>query len=218
MIVAIRIHKHFCQCLWGHMRVSSCKYGMEEEHTNMHQHLQTFKTQEVVSNCSSDSYMDLLLDESRNIEDEDEYKISKYLLEKCICSNAVLDVVNEYHFVIAKIIHFLRKPVYPWETLYLHYRRSHLRHFDTTHSSPHEGTNHGLKSHSCAVKPTMNYKLRLWIHKQALEFTSVKKRFFRKPIEPTRNGLTFQHHLTQSLLQREYCNRWCLACSTIKHG
>jgi hypothetical protein len=42
----------------------TCKCGMEEEHTNMDQHLHTFKTQEVVRNTSSDSYMDLLMDES----------------------------------------------------------------------------------------------------------------------------------------------------------
>ena len=29
-------------------------------------------------------------------------------------------------------------------------------HFDTAHSSAHEGTNHGIKGHSCGVKPTMN--------------------------------------------------------------
>ncbi len=29
-------------------------------------------------------------------------------------------------------------------------------HFDLAQSSAHKGTNHGLKSHSCAVKPTMN--------------------------------------------------------------
>jgi hypothetical protein len=34
--------------------------------------------------------------------------------------------------------------------------RNHVLHFDTAHSSPHEGTNHGLKSHSCAVQPVMN--------------------------------------------------------------
>ncbi len=28
--------------------------------------------------------------------------------------------------------------------------------FDVSHSSANEGSNHGLKSHSCAVKPTMN--------------------------------------------------------------
>ena len=28
-------------------------------------------------------------------------------------------------------------------------------HFDTAHSSAHEGTNHGMKGHSCGTKPTM---------------------------------------------------------------
>ena len=90
------------------------------------------------------------------VEDEDEYQISKFLLEKFICSNVVHEIVGEHSWVIGKIIHFLRKHVYIWEHLYLHYKRSHIRHFDTAHSSPHEGTNHGLKSHSCGVKPVMN--------------------------------------------------------------
>jgi hypothetical protein len=50
----------------------------------------------------------------------------------------------------------LRRHVYTWETLYLHYLCSHIMHFDTAHSSAHEGTNHGMKGHSCGVKPTMN--------------------------------------------------------------
>ena len=91
-----------------------------------------------------------------NVEDEDEYEISKFLLEKFVCSQAVQEIVGDNKFLIPKIISFLRKHVYTWETLYLHYRRSHIRHFDTAHSSPHEGTNHGLKSHAAAVKPTMN--------------------------------------------------------------
>ena len=90
------------------------------------------------------------------VEDEEEYEISKFLLEKYVCSHAVRDVVGDYTIVIERIIHFLRRHVYTWETLYLHYLRSHIRHFDTAHSSAHEGTNHGLKSHSCAVTPMMN--------------------------------------------------------------
>jgi hypothetical protein len=34
--------------------------------------------------------------------------------------------------------------------------QSNLMHFDIANSSPHKRTNHGLKSHSCAGKPTMN--------------------------------------------------------------
>ena len=50
----------------------------------------------------------------------------------------------------------MRSHVYTWETLYLYYMRTNVMHFDISHSSAHNGTNHGLKSHSCAVKPTMN--------------------------------------------------------------
>jgi hypothetical protein len=89
------------------------------------------------------------------VEDKDEYLISKYLLEKFITSKLVLDVVEGNTFLIGKILKFLRCHVYIWESLYLHYERKTIRHFDTSHSSPHEGTNHGLKSHSSGVKATM---------------------------------------------------------------
>jgi hypothetical protein len=91
-----------------------------------------------------------------NVEDEEEYELSKYLLEKFICSKTVLDVVDEHRVLVYKVIKFLRSHVYTWETLYLHYMRSNVMDFDIAHSSAHKRTNHGLKSHSCAVKPTMN--------------------------------------------------------------
>jgi hypothetical protein len=68
----------------------------------------------------------------------------------------VLDVVGEHWFLVYKIVKFLRSHVFTWETLYLHYMQTNVMHFDVSHSSAHEGTNHGLKNHSCAVKPTMN--------------------------------------------------------------
>ncbi len=46
--------------------------------------------------------------------------------------------------------------MYTWETLYLHYLRNDVLHLDVSHSSAYEGTNHGLKSHSCIIKPIMN--------------------------------------------------------------
>jgi hypothetical protein len=94
-----------------------------------------------------------------NVEDKDEYLISKYLLEKFITSRSVLDAVEGNTFLIGRILKFLRCHVYTWESLYLHYERKTIRHFDTSHSSPHEGTNHGLKSHSSGVKATMNLDL-----------------------------------------------------------
>jgi hypothetical protein len=89
-----------------------------------------------------------------NVEDKEEYELSKYLLEKFICSQTVLDVVGEHRFLVYKVIKFMRSHIYTWETLYLHYMWSNVMHFDTAHSSANKGTNHGLKSHSCAVKPT----------------------------------------------------------------
>ena len=45
-----------------------------------------------------------------NVEDKEE--ISKYLLEKFICSQTVLDVVGEHPFLVYKVIKFLRGNVY----------------------------------------------------------------------------------------------------------
>ncbi len=67
----------------------------------------------------------------------------------------MLDVVGEHRFLFYKVIKFLHGHVYTWETLYLNYLRNDVMHFDVSHSSAHEGTNHGLKSHSCAIKPIM---------------------------------------------------------------
>jgi hypothetical protein len=91
-----------------------------------------------------------------NVDNEEEYELSKYLLEKFICSQTVLDVAGEHWFLVYKVNKFLRSHVYAWKTLYLHYMQNDVMHFDVSHSSAHKGTNHGLKSHSCAVEPIMN--------------------------------------------------------------
>ncbi len=59
--------------------------------------------------------------------------------------------------MIVAILNFLRGHVFTWEILYLHYLRKRIRHFNTSHSSAHEGTNHhGLKSHCAALNPRMD--------------------------------------------------------------
>ncbi len=68
----------------------------------------------------------------------------------------MLDEVGEHRFLVYKVIKFLRGNVYTWETLYLHYLLNDMMYLDVSHSSAHEGTNHGLKSHSCAIKPIIN--------------------------------------------------------------
>ncbi len=39
-----------------------------------------------------------------NVEDNEEYEISKYFLEKFICSQTVLDVVGEHRFLVCKVV------------------------------------------------------------------------------------------------------------------
>ena len=58
--------------------------------------------------------------------------------------------------MIVAILKFLRGHVFTCETLYLDYLRKSIRHFNTSHSSAHEGTNHGLKSHCAALNPRMD--------------------------------------------------------------
>jgi hypothetical protein len=73
-----------------------------------------------------------------NVEDQNEYEILKYLLEKSICSQTVLDVVGEHWFLVYKLLKFLRGHMYTWETLYLHYLRNDVMHFDVSHCSDHK--------------------------------------------------------------------------------
>ncbi len=68
----------------------------------------------------------------------------------------MLDVVGEHWFLVYKVIKFLRGKVYTWETLYLHNLQNDVMHFDVSHFSAHKEKNHGLKSHSCAIKPIIN--------------------------------------------------------------
>jgi hypothetical protein len=75
-----------------------------------------------------------------NVEDNEEYEISKYLLEKFVFLETVLDVVGEHRFLVYKVIKILNGHVYTWETLYLHYLRNDVLHLDVSHSSTHEGT------------------------------------------------------------------------------
>ncbi len=41
---------------------------------------------------------------SGNVGDKEEYELSKYLLDKFICSQTVLDVVGEHRFRVYKVI------------------------------------------------------------------------------------------------------------------
>ncbi len=137
-----------------------------------------------------------------NMEDKEEYELSKYLLERLICSQTVLDVVGEHRFLVYKVIKFLRSHVYTWETLYLRYMRTNVMHFDVSHSSAHEGTNRGLKSHSFAVKPTMN--LDSSANTMNIQSSIVRRSFSKMLRRHTRNGQIYQHHSTPLQLERVF--------------
>jgi hypothetical protein len=56
-----------------------------------------------------------------NVEDDDEYTISNFLLETFISSKLVLTAADGDIYMIARILKILRYHVYTWETLNLHY-------------------------------------------------------------------------------------------------
>ena len=72
------------------------------------------------------------------VEDEDEYKISKYILLQFICSSAVFSAVDGKLWIVVGILRFLQFHVFVHENLYLHFRRRSLRHYDTSHATAHE--------------------------------------------------------------------------------
>jgi len=75
------------------------------------------------------------------VEDEMEYKISKFLLMQFICSAAVLIAAEGQTHMIVKILRFLRGYVFDKEHTYLYYLRKLILTMFTGHSSAHEVMN-----------------------------------------------------------------------------
>ena len=72
------------------------------------------------------------------VEDEMEYKISKFLLMQFICSAPVLIAAEGQTYIIVKMLQFLRGYVFDKEHTYLYYLRKLVLTMFTGHSSPHE--------------------------------------------------------------------------------
>ena len=72
------------------------------------------------------------------VEDEMEYKISKFLLMQFICSAPVLIAAEGQTYMIVKILRFLRGYVFDKEHTYLYYLRKLILTMFTGHSSSHE--------------------------------------------------------------------------------
>ena len=74
------------------------------------------------------------------VDDEKEYKISKFLLLQFICSAPVLIAAEGQTYMIVKILRFLRGYVFDKEHTYLYFRRKLILTMFTGHSSGHEVT------------------------------------------------------------------------------
>ena len=84
-------------------------------------------------------------------ETHDEYKISKALLTAYLSSPDFLQHANEC--AAERIRAFIQEHVEPLESFICFYTRRHVRHFDTSTNSGHEGTNNGLKTAAAPVLP-----------------------------------------------------------------
>ena len=77
--------------------------------------------------------------------------ISKKLLLTWIKSSKVTELLGEETSLALR--QWLLDNVFPYEEYFCLFRRMHFRTFYQSTTSPHEGTNFGLKSHSASVKP-----------------------------------------------------------------
>jgi hypothetical protein len=85
---------------------------------------------------------------------QEEYEISKYLLLACLTSKCALKMAGNDEYLISSAVKFVKDYVFPNEPLFLFYPRKSVFHLCVATTSAHEGTNHGLKSHTAGVKAT----------------------------------------------------------------
>lgn len=88
------------------------------------------------------------------IEDSDEYFTSRVLLFACMQSDEVLDSFEGNTSLVKRMETYIRDYILIYENHLLHYKCKHVRHFNVSTNSAHEGTNFGIKSHGVSVKPS----------------------------------------------------------------
>ncbi len=74
------------------------------------------------------------------VNNSQEYRISKFLLNKFIHFEAVLDADEDNHGLIQCVHMFFHQHVYVHDEMYLYYKRMLIRRFEVSHSSSHEVT------------------------------------------------------------------------------
>ena len=72
------------------------------------------------------------------VETDEEYKISKLILLRFVCSAAVLRAADGHVHLVVSLLRFLQTYVFVYEAQYLHHKRSKVCHFDVSHGSHHE--------------------------------------------------------------------------------
>ena len=72
------------------------------------------------------------------VRDEDEYKISKFILLQFVCSAQVLAAAEGHVFMIIRMIRWLHFHMFTYESLYLYFLRKKIRTNFTAHGSVHE--------------------------------------------------------------------------------
>ena len=72
------------------------------------------------------------------VRDEDEYKISKFILLQFVCSAQVLAAAEGHVFMIIRMIRWIRFHVFTYESLYLYFQRKKVHTNFTAHGSAHE--------------------------------------------------------------------------------
>ena len=85
-------------------------------------------------------------------ENETEYTISKQLLYAFVRSTQARTILTTSQNV-RTVQEWLRNHVLIKDNQFLYFQRKHLRYYYQATTSPHEGTNHGIKSHAARVRP-----------------------------------------------------------------
>lgn len=142
------------------------------------------------------------------VEDIEEYNISKKLLSTWVKSNKVTELLGAETSV--SVLRWLLDNVFPYEEYFCLFRRMYLRTFYQATTSPHEGTNFGLKSHSASAKPchTMDKAGRAMSFQDSLKAGmhshETNCAMMRKPVWSS--SLSSKHLLTvaESLLTQMY--------------
>jgi hypothetical protein len=81
------------------------------------------------------------------VETEEEYELSKRMLISYVTGKVGMESCNRHqHILSSKSPKFITEYFIVYDEFFLFYKRKHIRHFDVSTNSAHEGTNLGMRS------------------------------------------------------------------------